>query len=314
MYSYQALIHLTHWFRKKGCYMKITLFFGLLFNGVVLGLIWAVVAVGFSLVLGIGQTINFAHGLLFAFGAYFFYSLLNITSFWVALIVSPILVAIISLFLEVGLVRRVYGQDPLFGLLITYGFAMAMEEVIRIVWGKAAYSVSTPIFAQGQIFIGSLIYSKYRILLALFALFILLTVAWFMSKTSFGAIVKAGMFDSEMISALGHNLPLLRTLIFVLGGFLAGLAGVIGSPLWSIKSAMGTDILMPAFIISLIGGLGSIKGTIISGLLVGIFTSLAVLVIPRFTDIIPYLMLIIILFYKPKGLFGEITILGEVKE
>jgi len=280
----------------------------------VLGLIWAVVALGFSLVLGIGQTINFAHGLLFAFGAYFFFTISNMTSFWIGILIAPILVAIMSLFLEVGLVRRVYGQDPLFGLLITFGFAMAMEEVIRMVWGKAAYSVSTPAFAKGQLFLGDLVYSKFRIMLAIAALVILLIVLWFMSRTSFGAIVKAGMFDSEMISALGHNLPQLRTLVFVMGGLLAGLAGVFGAHLWSLKSGMGTDVLMPGFIIALIGGLGSVKGTIVGGLLVGIGTSLAVLVMPRFTDIIPYVMLIVILFYKPKGLYGEITILGEVRE
>lgn len=294
--------------------MNITLFLALLFNGIVLGLIWAVVALGFSLVLGIGQTINFAHGLLFAFGAYFFFTISNMTSFWIGLIVAPLLVAIMSLFLEVGLVRRVYGQDPLFGLLITFGFAMAMEEVIRMVWGKAAYSVSTPAFASGQLFLGNLVYSKFRIMLAIAALVILLIVLLFMSRTSFGAIVKAGMFDSEMISALGHNLPQLRTLVFVMGGLLAGLAGVFGAHLWSLKSGMGTDVLMPGFIIALIGGLGSIKGTIVGGLLVGIGTSMAVLVMPRFTDIIPYVMLIVILFYKPKGLYGEITILGEVRE
>lgn len=294
--------------------MNFNLFLALIFNGIALGLIWSVVALGFSLVLGIGQTINFAHGLLFAFGAYFFLSLSRATNFWIALIVAPILVSIVSLFLEIGLVRRVYGQDPLFGLLITFGFAMAMEEVIRIIWGKAAYSVTIPSFAKGQISLGFIMYSKYRIILALFALFILLIVLLFMSKSSFGAIVKAGMFDREMISALGHNLPLLRTLVFVLGGFLAGIAGVIGAPLWSIKSGMGTDVLMPGFIIALIGGLGSIKGTIIGGLLVGIVTSVAVLFMPRFTDIIPYVLLIIILFYRPKGLFGEITILGDVRE
>jgi branched-chain amino acid transport system permease protein len=294
--------------------MNISLFLALLFNGIVLGLIWAVVAMGFSLVLGIGQTINFAHGLLFAFGAYFFFSISNMTSFWIGVIVAPILVAIMSFFLEVGLVRRVYGQDPLFGLLITFGFAIAMEEVIRIFWGKAAYSVSTPAFARGQLFIGDLVYSKFRIMLAIAALIVLLIILLFMSRTSFGAIVKAGMFDSEMISALGHNLPQLRTLVFVMGGLLAGLAGVFGAHLWSLKSGMGTDVLMPGFIIALIGGLGSIRGTIIGGLLVGIATSLAVLVMPRFTDIIPYVMLIAILFYKPKGLYGEITILGEVRE
>ncbi|HDK28012.1 MAG TPA: branched-chain amino acid ABC transporter permease [Candidatus Atribacteria bacterium] len=294
--------------------MNVNLVLALFFNGIVLGLIYAVVAVGFSLVLGVAQVINFSHGILFAFGAYFFWSISNTAGFWIALFLSPILVAIMGLLIELLLVRRVYGQDPLFGLLITFGFALAMEEVIRMIWGKVARSVSTPFFAQGQLIMGDIIYSKYRIILAIFSLLILLLVWWVITRTSFGAIIKAGMFDSEMISALGHNLPLLRTGIFVIGAFLAGLAGVIAAPLWSIKSGMGTDILMPAFIIALIGGLGSIKGTIIAGLLVGTVTSLAVLFIPRFTDILPYLMLIVVLFYKPKGLFGEVTILGEVRE
>ena len=293
--------------------MNVSLVLALFFNGIVLGLIYAVVAVGFSLVLGVAQVINFSHGLLFAFGAYFFWSISNTAGFWIALFLSPILVAIMGLLIELLLVRRVYGQDPLFGLLITFGFALAMEEVIRMVWGKVARSVSTPAFAQGQLIIGDIIYSKYRIILAIVSLIILLSVLWIITRTSYGAIIKAGMFDSEMISALGHNLPLLRTGIFVIGAFLAGLAGVIAAPLWSIKSGMGTDILMPAFIIALIGGLGSIKGTIIAGLLVGTVTSLAVLFIPRFTDILPYLMLIVVLFYKPKGLFGEVTVLGEVR-
>jgi len=293
--------------------MNVSLVLALFFNGIVLGLIYAVVAVGFSLVLGVAQVINFSHGLLFAFGAYFFWSISSVAGFWIALFLSPILVAIIGLLIELLLVRRVYGQDPLFGLLITFGFALAMEEVIRMIWGKVARSVSTPLFAQGQLVIGDIIYSKYRIILAMFSLLILLLVWWVITRTSYGAIIKAGMFDSEMISVLGHNLPLLRTGIFVMGAFLAGLAGVIAAPLWSIKSGMGTDILMPAFIIALIGGLGSIKGTIIAGLLVGTVTSLAVLFIPRFTDILPYLMLIVVLFYKPKGLFGEVTVLGEVR-
>lgn len=294
--------------------MNVSLVLALFFNGMVLGLIYAVVAVGFSLVLGVAQVINFSHGLLFAFGAYFFWSISSVTGFWIALFLSPILVAMMGLCIELVLIRRVYGQDPLFGLLITFGFALAMEEVIRMIWGKVAYSVSTPMFARGQLFIGDIVYSKYRIILAIFSLLILLIVWWVITRTSFGAIIKAGMFDSEMISALGHNLPLLRTGIFVIGAFLAGLAGVIAAPLWSIKSGMGTDILMPAFIIALIGGLGSIKGTIIAGLLVGTVSSLAVLFIPRFTDILPYLMLIVVLFYKPKGLFGEVTVLGEVRE
>lgn len=289
--------------------MNTTLVISLFLNGVVLGLIYACVAVGFSLVLGVQQVINFSHGLLFALGAYFFLSISKVAGYWTALLVSPIIVGVLGFLVERGLVRRVYGQDPLFGLLITFGFALAMEEAIRMIWGPAAYSVSAPAFAAGIVNLGGIIYSKYRLILALIALIILLLVWLLMARTSYGAIVKAGMFDMEMVAALGHNLQRLRSIVFTVGAILAGFAGVVAAPLWSIKSGMGNDIIMPAFIITLIGGLGSIPGTILAGLLVGVSTSLATMFMPRFTSIIPYILLIIILFYRPRGFFGERTIL-----
>jgi branched-chain amino acid transport system permease protein len=277
----------------------------------VLGLIYAVVAIGFSLVLGVQQVINFSHGLFFAFGAFFFYTLSNIMGYFPAFILAPLIVGGIGLFVERGLVRRVYGGNPLFGLLITFGFALAMEEVIRMVWGMTAKNVSTPAWGAGTVHMGDIIYSKYRLILAAIALAFVLVVWFVISRTNFGAKVKAGMFDSEMVSALGHNLPVLRAIVFTVGAVLAGLAGVIAAPLWSIKSGMGTEILMPAFIITLIGGLGSIKGTLIGGLLVGLSISLGTMVMPRFTDIFPYILLAIVLLWTPRGLFGEMTILEK---
>jgi len=293
--------------------MNINVILALFFNGIVLGLIQTMVAIGFSLVLGIGQVINFSHGLLFAFGAYVFWYISPIIGYWPAFLISPLIIGIMGYAIEKTLIKRVYGQDPLFGLLITFGLSLAGAELIRMLWGKTTKTVSTPDFAAGQIYFGSIIYSKYRIILAIIALIILLSIWLYMSRSNFGAIVKAGMFDSEMITALGHNLPALRNKVFVMGAVLAGVAGVIAAPLWSIKSEMGTDILMPAFLIALIGGLGSIKGTIFAGLIIGVMTSLGVLVIPRFTDILPYILLVIVLFFKPKGFYGEVTILGAIR-
>ncbi len=277
----------------------------LFLNGIGLGLVYAAVAIGFSLVLGISGVINFSHGITYALGAYLFWILNPQIGFWPSLLVTPILVAIIGFIIEKLLVRRVYGSDPLFGLLITLGFAMALEELIRIVFGPAAYSVSAPKFANGIIAVGDFIYPQYRLFIAVLAAVILALVWIVFDRTNFGAIVKAGMFNSEMVGALGNNLSRLRMVVFVLGAALAGFSGILAAPIWGIKSQMGTLILMPSFVIVLMGGLGSIPGTIVGGLIVGVSTSLAILFMPRFVDIIPYVLMAIVIYFKPRGLFGE---------
>ena len=294
--------------------MNTSIFFALFLNGILLGLIYAMVAIGFSLVLGIGQVINFAHGLLFAFGAYIFWYISPTIGYWPAFIIAPLIVGIMGYLIEKLIITRVYGQDPLFGLLVTLGLSLAGTEIIRMIWGKLTKSVSTPDFAAGQVYLANIMYPKYRVILALISLIIILSIWFYILRSNFGTIVKAGMFDSEMIVALGHNLPVLRNRIFVIGSILAGTAGVIAAPLWGIKSEMGSDIIMLAFIIALIGGLGSIKGTIFAGLIIGVITSLGVWLMPRFIDAVPFILLIAVLFYKPKGFYGEITILGTVEE
>jgi branched-chain amino acid transport system permease protein len=281
------------------------LILSLFLNGIGLGLVYAAVAIGFSLVLGISGVINFCHGIMYAFGAYFFWILYGRIGFWPSVVVTPILVAALGYIIEKVLVRRVYGSDPLFGLVITLGFAMALEELIRMIFGPAAYSVSAPSFAKGIFILGDFVYPQYRVFIAIFAAVMLAAVWILMDRTNFGAIVKAGMFNGEMVSALGNNLSWLRTSVFIIGAALAGLSAIIAAPIWSIKSQMGTLILMPSFIIVLMGGLGSIPGTIIGGIIVGVSTSLATLVIPRFVDIIPYLLMGFIIYFRPRGLFGE---------
>lgn len=282
-----------------------TLVLSLLLNGLSLGLIYAAVAVGFSLVLGVSGVINFSHGIMYALGAYFFWVLQGHIGFWATFAVTPILVAAIGFLIERVLIRRVYGQDPLFGLVITLGFAMAIEELIRMIFGPAAYSVSSPDFAKGVFMLGDFIYPSYRVFISAVGAATLVLLWYLMEKTNFGAVVKAGMFNPEMVGALGHNLTLLRTSVFVIGAGLAGLSAIIAAPVWGIKSQMGTLVLMPSFVIVLMGGLGSIPGTIVGALLVGVSTSLATLVIPRFVDIIPYLMMGLVIYFRPRGIFGE---------
>ncbi len=278
-------------------------------NGVVLGLIFAVVALGFTLVLGVMQVINFAHGILFALGAYFAFSMQRYVGFWIALLLAPLLVGVVGLILERLVIHRTYGGNPLFGLLLTFGLATALEEVIRMVWGKTGFSVAAPKFAAGSLDLGFMIYSRYRLLLAILAILIILLVWLFLEKTPYGAIIKAGASDAEMVMALGKNLPRMRSFVFVVGSILAGVAGVIAAPIWSVRPTMGTAILMPAMIIVVLGGIGSFWGSILAGLIVGLSTSISVMFWARVSDIIPFVILTFVLLFRPRGLMGEKSVL-----
>lgn len=278
-------------------------------NGLVLGLIFAVVALGFTLILGVMQVINFTHGILFALGAYFAFSMQKYVGFWLALILAPLLVGMVGLILERLVIHRTYGGNPLFGLLLTFGLATALEEVIRMVWGKPGYSVAAPRFAAGSLDLGFMIYSRYRLILAALAVLIILLTWLFLERTPYGAIIKAGASDAEMVMALGKNLPRMRTFVFAIGSILAGVAGVIAAPIWSVRPTMGTAILMPAFIIVVLGGIGSFWGSILAGLIVGLSTSISVMFWARVSDIIPYVIMTIVLLFRPRGLMGEKSVL-----
>ena len=279
-----------------------------LLNGVVLGLLYAVIALGFMLILGTMEIINFSHGVLFALGGYFALALSPWVGWLGALVLAPLLVGLVGLVLELG-VRRTYGRDPLFGLLFTFGAALALEEVIRIVWGPRGYTVSAPAFAAGPFHLGFLYYSKYRVLVAVVAVTLLALVWWFIEKTPYGAIIKAGAHDGEMVRALGINLSRMRNLVFALGTALAGVAGVVAAPMWSLKPTIGAEAVMPAFIVVVIGGIGSFWGAVVGGLLVGLVSGLSNLVIPRGSIMVMYLLMTAILLLRPRGLAGQKSML-----
>ena len=279
-----------------------------LLNGVVLGLLYAVIALGFMLILGTMEIINFSHGVLFALGGYFALALSPWVGWLGALVLAPLLVGLVGLVLELG-VRRTYGRDPLFGLLFTFGAALALEEVIRIVWGPRGYTVSAPAFAAGPFHLGFLYYSKYRVLVAVVAVTLLALVWWFIEKTPYGAIIKAGAHDGEMVRALGINLTRMRNLVFALGTALAGVAGVVAAPMWSLKPTIGAEAVMPAFIVVVIGGIGSFWGAVVGGLLVGLVSGLSNLVIPRGSIMVMYVLMTVILLLRPRGLAGQKSML-----
>lgn len=277
-------------------------------NGLVLGLLYAIIALGFMLILGTMEVINFSHGVFFALGGYFALALQPHVGWWGALILAPLAVGVIGLLLEFG-VRRTYGKDPLFGLLFTFGAALALEEVIRVVWGPRGYTISAPPFVAGPFHPGFLFYSKYRVLVAVLAV-LLLTLVWgFLEKTPYGAIIKAGAHDAEMVRALGINLTRMRNLVFGLGTVMAGVAGVIAAPMWSLKPTIGAEAVMPAFIVVVIGGIGSFWGAVLGGIMVGMASGLSNLLVPRGSILVMYLLMTVILLWRPRGLLGQKSML-----
>jgi branched-chain amino acid transport system permease protein len=279
-----------------------------LLNGLVLGLLYALIALGFMLILGTMEVINFAHGVLFALGGYFALALTPHVGWWGALLLAPLGVGLVGLGLERG-VRRTYGKDPLFGLLFTFGAALALEEVIRIVWSPRGYTISAPAFVAGRFEWGFLVYSRYRILVAVLAIVFLALVWWFLERTPYGAIMKAGAHDGEMVRALGIDLGRLRSLVFSLGTVMAGVAGVIAAPMWSLKPTVGAEAVMPAFIVVVIGGIGSFWGAVLGGLLLGTVSGLSNLVVPRGSILVMYLLMVCVLLWRPRGLMGQKSVL-----
>jgi len=276
-----------------------------LFNGLILGLLYALVALGLTLILGVMEVINFVHAVLFTFGAYMSMVLTRYIGFWPSLIISPFIVGLIGILYETLTFRRVYGKDPLFGLLLAFGLVLASTEVIRMIWGPEGYAMNPPTELAGSINLGFMLYSKYRVFAGLFTLVLIFLMWSFLEKTTYGMVIKAGVSDSEMIGALGKNLPKVRTLVYSIGSIFAGIAGVLLSPLQGVKPDMGLVVIMPAFVVIVVGGVGSFWGTILGSILVGLTVTIFVMVAPRVSDLAMFVLLAIIILKRPRGLMGE---------
>jgi branched-chain amino acid transport system permease protein len=285
--------------------MDLSLLLSQLFNGINLGLLYVLMATGLTIIMGTMGVVNFSHGILFTFGAYFAYSIAAKIGFWPALLLAPVLVGVIGMVVERGLVQRVYGKDPLYSLLLTFGLAMSLEEVVRIGWGTTGLPFSPPDFLNSFVDLKIMFYPLYR--LAVFGVILLLIAAlwFFLERTTMGKIVRAGIQDSVMVGILGVNTKALFTLVFGLGAFLAGLAGVLSAPMSGIMPTMGDNVVMPSFIVIILGGVGSFYGSVIGGLLLGIIVAMCIQFVPAVAELSMYLVMAFVLLVRPRGLFGE---------
>jgi branched-chain amino acid transport system permease protein len=284
----------------------LTLFIQQVLNGLLDGVYYLLIALGLSLIFSLGGIVNLAHGAFYAIGAYLTIVLAPHIGFGGAIIASPLLVALIGIVVERSLFQRFYRSDPILSLLLTFGLAMVAEQSLRMIFGAPPLSFSIPAELRGQIFIGDFIYSRYRALLLLIAALCVLGLWFLLQRTAFGRVVRAGVQNPDMVGALGISLQPYMVAVAGIGIGLAGLAGVLLAPIYSIHPAMGQEIITPAFVVVVIGGLGSFWGVVVAALMVGLVKGITIgLGYTQWSTAVIYLMMLLVLLFRPRGLFGE---------
>ncbi len=275
-------------------------------NGLLDGVYYLLIALGLSLIFSLGGIVNLAHGAVYAVGAYLTLVLSPYVGFGGALVLSPAAVALLGIVIERLLFRRFSRADPILSLLLTFGLAMVAEQALRMIFGAPPLSYSIPAWLRGQVFIGDFIYSFYRTMLLAIAALCVAALWFLLRKTSFGRIVRAGVQNPDMVGALGISLQPYMTAVAAIGIGLAGLAGVLLAPIYAIHPAMGADIITPAFVVVVIGGLGSFWGVVVAALLVGVVKGMMIgLGYSAASTASIYLLMLIVLLVRPRGLLGE---------
>lgn len=279
-----------------------------LFSGVALGAILVITALGLSIIFGMMGVVNFAHGALFMVGAYAGLWVASLTgSFWWGLLVAPIMIGAFGMLIEFVLIRRLYGRSIDDPLLLTFGLSYVLVEGVRIVFGSDGIPFPTPSQLTGVVDLGVGFFPIYRIFVVglVFAVVVLLWLG--LEKTKFGLIVRAGSRDPTMMRVLGVDISKVWLAVFGLGVGLAALGGVLAGPMRSVNPEMGALVLAEAFVVTVIGGLGSLVGAIIAGLVVGVVISMTALFAPEMATIVMFALMAIVLLIRPQGLFGKLA-------
>ncbi|TAL78288.1 MAG: branched-chain amino acid ABC transporter permease [Beijerinckiaceae bacterium] len=275
------------------------------FNGLIIGAFYALMALGLSLILNLSGVINFAHGGFLAIGAYFAFALIPFVGFWGALLIAPILTALLGGVIERILIRPLYGRDPLYGLLLTFGLAFIIEDGTRKIWGPQTLPFSVPEWMSTPLSANYFFLTGYRLFMVALVTVAVIVLFVVLNRTRLGMRIRAGTLDLETVSVLGVNVRILRSVNFGLGIYLAGLAGVLAAGMLGLQPTIGTDLIMPSFVAIIVGGLGSLPGTLVGGLLIGVASGVTSVFFPSASEAVIYIMMGLVLLVRPRGLFGE---------
>jgi branched-chain amino acid transport system permease protein len=277
-----------------------------LVNGVGIGMLYFLLAVGLSIIFGLLRFVNFAHGAFYLLGAYFCYQAVAWgLNFWLALFAVPLVVALLAWLTERTLLRRIYDQAHEFHILVTVGLALVLQEAVILVWGPLGDNVATPGLLQGVVMWGGFIYPKYRLFVIAFTAVFALLLWWVLEGTRLGSAVRAGSESTEMVSLLGINVFRVFGLVFALGAGTAALAGALAAPIRGVDPFMGLEALGVAFVIVVVGGMGSFAGALAGGLLIGIVQSVMSTLWPEGARLMIYVAMAAVLLLRPHGLLGR---------
>ena len=276
-------------------------------NGLTNGMLLFLIAAGLTLIFGVMGVLNFAHGSLYMLGAYLTYWLTvqGQMNFWLALLIAPLLVALVGGAIEMGCLRRIYGQDISFQLLLTFAFVLLINDIVRLLWGSAPLTTPSSQLFEWTLQLFDRSYPAYNLLIILIAPLVGMGLWVFLNRTRWGRRVRATAQDRVMAGALGIDVPRLFTLVFMLGAWLAGVAGGLATPLRTIGPGMGDTVIIESFMIAVIGGLGRLPGALIGALIIGQFNAFGILIIPRAQVAFPFILMALVLLLRPQGLFGR---------
>ncbi|OEU84888.1 MAG: hypothetical protein BA865_00180 [Desulfobacterales bacterium S5133MH4] len=275
-------------------------------HGLVYGMLLFLVASGLTLIFGMMGVLNFAHGAIYMLGAYFSFSILQLTGqFWLSLVFAPFMVAGIGIVIERFLLRKVHAFGHAHELLLTFGVAYIIEELVKIIWGNEPLLVKLPPILDGSVAFLGIEYPVYRLFILVISFLVFALMFTILFKTRAGIIVRAAVSNKNMVDALGFNVPMIFLLLFGMGAWLAGLAGVIGGPYLITNPGMAATIIIDLFVVVVVGGLGSIEGALIASLIIGQLQSIGILFLPQFAIVFEFLLMALVLIFRPHGLMGE---------
>jgi branched-chain amino acid transport system permease protein len=281
---------------------------GQLLLGLVNGAFYAVLSLGLAVIFGLLNVINFAHGALYMLGAFLAWIGLQYLglNYWAMLVIAPILVGLFGIVIERLLLRHLYKLDHLYGLLLTFGLTLLIEGFFRSLYGVSGQPYSTPDLLQGGVNLGFMYLPIYRAWVIVASLIVCLATWAVIEKTRLGALLRAGTENPKLVEAFGVNVPLVVTLTFGFGVGLAGFAGVLAAPILQVSPLMGSNLIIVVFAVVVIGGMGSILGSIVTGLGLGIIEGLTKVFWPEASTTVVFIIMVIVLLIRPAGLFGKV--------
>lgn len=286
--------------------ISLNLFLLQLVTGVALGAVYALLAVGLSLIFGMLTVVNFAHGAFFMVGAFLGVYFLGLTgNFWLSLVLTPLVVGVLGLLCERFLVRPLYGRGIDYPLLLTFGLSYVLIEAMRVLFGIEGVPTSTPAALRGAVNLGFGHFPLYRLFLIGATAVVVLVLWLFIEKTRYGLIIRAGSRDPEIVRVLGIDIARVWLLVFGIGTAIAGLSGALAAPTRAVNPEMGIHVLAESFVVTVVGGMGSLPGAVIAGLLVGVVFSLTSLFAPELAELSIFVLMALVLLVRPQGFFGK---------